>query len=325
MNYTVYVCIIIFLAIIWLINVGFGIKTIETIETIETYDAKLTNEEFNNCMTVCQKAGNCAGFAYDEKKQICYLAQHPLLGKPLENLYMDEYDESQQFCNKMGVNNDLRSLDLNDIRNNATFICLPRKTDAVQQTSFHIVTENGVKTADTLNKLYEIKDPLNTNLLTVDIKFPKDKNDQFVLPDELTENEEIKHMATKETIDRKLNNLDELEKYYIQYIDFNDGEYLNKDSSCQTNISKYNCLSECTKNSKCLGVEYNPSYIKYDPETRDYKTYSDVCCMKQTIVDFNKRNEMNPNVNDYSYGSFYKKIKVTKDDNPNIYICNAKN
>jgi ribosomal protein S18 len=82
------------------------------------------------------------------------------------------------------------------------------------------------------------------------------------------------------------------------------GEYLYP-SKCKTDIKLDKCLKDCTRNSKCVAVEYNPKF----------KDYKNVCCLKSTITEKIKRR---PNAEN---GTLYiKKISNFNDSNKNNII-----
>ena len=83
-----------------------------------------------------------------------------------------------------------------------------------------------------------------------------------------------------------------------------DGEYLYP-SNFKTDVKIDKCLKECTHNSKCVGVEYNPNL----------QNFKNVCCLKSTFGQKKKRRL------DAESGIFYiKKVSNFNDPNKNIII-----
>ena len=137
----------------------------------EKYDAKISNNNFNDCLTTCKNYANCSAIAYDALKRVCYLSK-----EPIDDLYINEYNKGEQkICNKMTPPYGLNPSTLSDIRQNATFICLDKKnqiSNNINPVEFYLITKKDIKFARNLTKLYEYPDELDITSTLDNYKYP---------------------------------------------------------------------------------------------------------------------------------------------------------
>lgn len=82
---------------------------------------------------------------------------------------------------------------------------------------------------------------------------------------------------------------------------YNNGKFMKK-HKCVNNINKKDCLAYCTKEDKCVGVEWNPYFIEYKND-KVHKFHRNVCCPMETN-EFKKRDLI------HDLGSYYIKKRT---------------
>jgi hypothetical protein len=259
-----YIIILLLLLIIFILTK----KIINKKTNIENYDARISDiGAIEKCGNNCSSIYGCGGFAYNKNLDKCYLSKFPITAPPIPSLYSNEYSQNNIYCNKMfpintdfAINNDMYV-------DNKIYDCYTEKADYIGKKYYDFG-----KPGRTIyfNDIYTIKsDPYKISNLV----WPTDKKD-------------IK-------FDSKFNVIYDANEIVYEGDQFNEysGEFLNP-SQCKTETPISDCLSNCTKNADCVGVEYN----------LNYNNYKNVCCPMSTI------GEKIPRGEDSENGIFYKKI-----------------
>lgn len=249
---------------------------------IEGYDARMTGVTKEVCGRVCTKTFQCDGFAYHEEpkdmsQSHCYLSQTPIIGEPSAGVYQDEYKPKKLRCNKLHSikSNDTGALTDADIVNNTIYLCSPDEFGPYL--SYKIV--NGVMEQVDRNSIDKIQ-PEDYQL--EDIVWPKYKKDYKpnLLPPEI---------ETKKYTVFEQDKYEHLGQYLYPY-------------KCVENVTQGECLRTCNENKDCVGVEWNPVYLK---KQKDGSTiiHKEVCCPKREISQvINRRKE-------FENGRYYVKKK----------------
>ena len=84
---------------------------------------------------------------------------------------------------------------------------------------------------------------------------------------------------------------------------------------CVSDISQNTCIKECANVKECVGTEWNPLYIKKNPNNTS-TIYKNICCPKIKVL------KTIPRRKDHQSGRFYTKNKLNKfnKNNSNIYV-----
>lgn len=248
----------------------------------ENYDGKIGKITTRyECGDICSRIYNCAGFAHDEKTGRCYVSKTPMLGRPINKLYDEDYKKEQYGCNKAYIIKN--EYDIDDTRKimNRIYTCYANN---IENNNLELYDNNMIRTD------FMPDDITNKNKLQIK---PYD----------------MKHInwPTKK-IEIDLNNQDGLvkakdeDKFYSYLI--HDDEYLGKymfPHMCVSNISLRDCLKSCSESKDCVGVEHNPSFIGEE-------TYKNVCCPKSKIAEIVTRSD------DHKSGKYYEKIEQRIDN-----------
>lgn len=267
---------------------------------IEGYDARFTNMDLVTCANFSKINSGSVGFAYDKVNGVCYPSQYIVGDYPTNSIFKNEYNDKNLSCNKFEpiLNADAKPL-FNERRLNAIFIC--KEGDDHAKYYYH----NNNKLTD-IGEGKMIDHIINTNEYSVNpYSWPIDNLDknqtdlllkllsqQNILPSNTTNAEEIKTFIPP-TLIHYTTPLSQSGKgiTYTMKDDFNNGSLLY---SCVKNIDKDACLTSCSGNNNCSGVEFNPMY----------KGDVNVCCQYHTIGNYIKRD------NDTINGKFYEKIII---------------
>ena len=90
---------------------------------IEHYDLEILNSSISECGTKCTEGRNCAGFSYKPRQQKCFLSKKPILGRPENSLYKDDYLSFDKRCNKINMFTDKKSIDKRSMTQNSIYTC----------------------------------------------------------------------------------------------------------------------------------------------------------------------------------------------------------
>ncbi len=239
----------------------------------EDYDARVSDvNNIGKCANMCSSVYGCAGFAQNNTNGKCYLSKFPITSPPIPALYSGEYKEDNIYCNKLFPINTDYSLNNDMYVDNRVYNCYTKKAEELGQRYYD---ENGGEKTIQLNDIYSIKtNPYDLQYL----EWPNTDNKKDI------------------KFDSNLNIVYDEKDIVYQGDSDNEykGDYLYFDK-CKTNIKLDKCLKECTNNSKCIGVEYNPQF----------KDYKNVCCLKSSIKEKVKRRNKADN------GTFYIKQIVS--------------
>ena len=86
-----YIVAIIIIIIVFLL---FDLKN----DKVEGYDAKYTKISIDDCASFCKTTSGCFGFGYNAKNRVCYPADNPILGRPVDTIFADDFKEEILFC-----------------------------------------------------------------------------------------------------------------------------------------------------------------------------------------------------------------------------------
>ena len=278
MNFQIFLII----TIILLIFAYFYYKT-------EHFDARVSDVSKEKCGDMCTKIYGCAGFSYDKDNQKCYLSTNPIISAPMDSMYRDEYNPDFTFCNKPHP--------IKDEVDENVYQALPKNTVYTCQdgdegiTSYKKIINEKIEDINTKDAVVEIE-PYKLKPLT----WPFEKKD-------LDPN-----YVTKDDYINKIIMYDYDPEHESQ------GSYLLP-HKCSSNIPLFSCLSKCTIENGCIGVEFNPSLLEKQTNGK-YIQRKNVCCLKSSEFNKIKRTKQHEN------GAFYKKNLVNDAYLSNIYIRN---
>src|SRR5271154_1979507 len=91
-----YIVAIIIIIIVFLL---FDLKN----DKVEGYDAKYTKISIDDCASFCKTTSGCFGFGYNAKNRVCYPADNPILGRPVDTIFADDFKEDDTICNKVNA------------------------------------------------------------------------------------------------------------------------------------------------------------------------------------------------------------------------------
>jgi hypothetical protein len=303
MNYSILIIIIICL---------FYIYNTMSKTTIEGYDEKITNATFENCARFCKSTAQCAGFDY--KNNQCYPSMTPILGKPGNSLFKDEYNQKFSRCNKAFTIQEPMKEEANTVkRPNGTFICHNLQNSEDKNIESLIKDNDGSKIYAFHNRDYiEVLDgetpPAYDDYDIIEHKW-KDRNG---FDKNSIDWNDIKHLyvvnkpsiINEETIKNDIKNNQPITGYKITN-EFNNGSYLHK-FQCVDDVEFKNCIGYCNNSDDCIGVEFNPHYEEIiEQDGKKYIKYrKNLCCPKRTIGDYQTRPAK------FKQGKFYYKQKI---------------
>jgi len=97
-------------------------------EQVEHYDARFTDQTVDDCANFCKTRAGCYGFAFDPKTKTCYPSNKPLIGQPVDSIYLDSYSDNNMVCNKLQtVLQPSKAVPFDERKSNATFTCAEKK------------------------------------------------------------------------------------------------------------------------------------------------------------------------------------------------------
>lgn len=247
----------------------------------EHFDARIKGITKEKCGEVCTAILKCQGFAYSNDNA-CYLSKSPILEKPVLSVFSDDYSPTFYRCNKTQPIMDETDLITPDLlRRNSLYMC----SDSEQgKYDINIISENlrqSIGDFDEIDKIDVPKYKIITNF-----RWPTDKRDSLLRDTTTGDNFKIFEKSNNEFL----------------------GQYLFP-HKCVSNISEISCLKMCEVDDKCIGVEWNPFYMKTKPNN-SFDLYKNVCCPKTEISDIIPRKE-------FENGNFYSK-KLVDELNKNL-------
>jgi hypothetical protein len=293
----------IFLIIIIIIMITFyGCYTINNNKEVEGFDARIPNISKEKCGDLCTSIIGCQGFAYDSNSPgICYLSKSAILGKSVNSVFSDEYSTSDYRCNKtQPILDETDIISPNLMRRNSLYMCSDSEQGRYTLQLIAPTKRQSVGDFDDIEKIdvpnYEINDKF---------EWPTDK------------------------VDTRLNNNINQTGYavYEKSRDEFLGQYLYP-QKCTADISELSCIRICESDDRCVGVEWNPSYLKYKADVNGlsnspnsngesggaYEAYKDICCPKTQI------SQIIPRRKEFINGNFYIKKRVDVFDKDRFYI-----
>jgi hypothetical protein len=255
--------------------------------TKEGFDARVSDITQEKCGDMCTKIYGCAGYSYDSDNQKCYLSTNPIIGAPMDSMYRDEYKPDFTFCNKP----------------------YPIK-DEIDENIYQALPKNTVYTCQEGDEgITNYKKIINESIEDIPAKEAVVDVERYKLKP-LTWPFEKKDLdpnyVTKDDYINKIIMFDYDPNHEYQ------GSYLLA-HKCVSNIPLYNCLTKCTIEDGCVGVEFNPSFLEKLPNGK-YMQRKNVCCLKSSEFNKIKRRKKHEN------GAYYKKNLETDAYLSKIYI-----
>lgn len=265
---------------------------------LENFDEKISKTTKTNCGIICTKVIGCSGFLAEDKNNLCYLSQSPIIGEPTDSPFKSEYIKTNERCNKIQSVTDIIIATPNDIKNNATYVCTPNEVDNTQTIKIYDNKEKIISSG--LDLPYINVDQYSFE--NIDWKSSISLNDHKYLVQNIKDNPNIIVMT--------------------EYNDEHLGQYMYN-HKCSSNVSQKDCLNHCLKSDSCVGTEWNHLYVKKirnnttdddgdgfvdndDNSSTNYELHRDVCCPKVQIKTIIPRRE------NFKYGHFYlKELKQT--------------
>jgi len=250
----------------------------------EQFDAKVLDSSKEQCGSICTKTYNCFAFAHDDATKSCYLSTNPIITRPLESVYGDEYKVDMPRCNKPhAIRNDFDlTFDKYSLEKNTIYGCLNKEEDN-EIKSVSIVD-------DTIKEIeYDKSEFKVAPYILNELNWPRFKKD--ILPSYFTDPNKDKILSY--TADDK-----------NEYL----GQYLFKEK-CLKDVQYSDCAKKCGIEKTCVGFEYNPAAVIKENNIE----YIDrgICCPKTKI------DKTIPRSNECKNGTFYIK-KFTDKSNFNI-------
>ena len=265
-------------------------------QSYEHYDTKISNISLSECGTRCTEGRNCSAFAYKPIDNICYLAQHGILGKPYDSLYVDEYSKLDKRCNKINKLTDSKRIDGNSLTENSIYLCSDGENNTVNEFQFANLGASAI-----INDT-DIPDAVKYEVY--DITYPTEKTDPNIIADIPYKNPNIKNIEDNNQITTDQN----ISNNKFGFIESNNeflGQYLLA-HQCVVNVPLYDCLKYCENNPECIGTEWNKTLFKDTDQSNNQKyMYEGVCCPKTIIK------KIIPRRSDVSNGRFYIKKNLS--------------
>lgn len=261
----------------------------------ENFDEKIIRATKNNCGIMCTKIFGCSGFATDNNNDICYLSKTPIIGKPTNKPFMNEYDKNTERCNKINTTIDTQTMSEFERKQNATYIC----------------TQNEIDNNQTI-KIYDNDEKIIHSL--EDLLYMTVNNYNFEAIDwgkEITLDNYTELITNPKTSNETL----VMTEYDDEYL----GQYMLP-HKCSANISQKDCINYCIDNNNCVGTEWNPFYLNKSivNNAEQHKLYRNICCPKIKI------NKVTPRREDFKFGHFYLKEKIKINNNDSNIIDDNK-
>lgn len=246
----------------------------------ELFDQKITNSTEENCGKMCTKVYGCGGFS--SYNDICYLSKNPILGRPERSVFTTEYKNNITRCNKISKVIDPITATNDELKKNATYVCMPDDTGKNEKLKMYINNEV------LLNNINDL-DKINIDTYTFD---HIDWGNTISLDNN-------KYLTANPTKD---NSVIIMKEYNPEFL----GQYMYK-HKCVKDISQRDCLNNCIKNDKCRGTEWNPVYFRKNNDNT-YDVFKGICCPKIQIK------KIIPRRDKFKYGNFYLKDRIIKDN-----------
>lgn len=266
--------------------------------TLEHYDDRYTDTDFTSCAKLCRGISECYGFGYDREKNICYPARSTIQNKPLAgSLFESRYSKNHTTCNKVEpVLEPTSKVSFEQRRKNSVYACTEREGLQPQWYFFNRDKFSNIGEGKNLDEIFDVDEykvkpyswPINQfNLDQIDL-LEDVLSDQQLTPKNITQVDRIKKVYGD--TDKIIPNNQGI--IYKNHKMMNSGEYMYP-HKCVSNIEKKSCLELCSKDNRCVGVEFNK---KFGPKYN-------VCCPYKTTGKYINR------PNNYLFGDYYEKIK----------------
>ena len=256
--------------------------------SIESFDEKITRSTSQKCGIMCTKIFDCVGFVSDG--DTCYLSKTPILGRPEQSVFGDDYKKNIPRCNKLAKIDDPIIATSNDYKKNATYVC----------------TKNDVDNTQTF-KLYDNDETLLSNLSELDNIILKKYTFEEIEWGKEIDLDYNKNLITNPTENNSILVMKQFDEEFL-------GQYLYP-HKCSSNISQADCLLNCIGDNQCVGTEWNPTYFKLNNKN-EYDVYKGICCPKIKI------SKVIPRRDSFKFGKFYLKQNELKDkiNDDSVYI-----
>ena len=259
----------------------------------EHFDNKINRLTDTQCGAACTLIDGCAGFAYDSNTNTCWISKTPILTRPIDGVYMADYNNLYKRCNKSRLLDDIVTANQDDYNQNATYNCTTNNTDKsiqVYDTTFHT----------TVNKLSDVTDGVRNGT----IKISEPIIQYFDWPFSIVESAPLELEDVKNFVNPTTKPIIVMRELNDEYL----GQYMYQ-HRCVANINKKDCLKDCINNQSCVGTEWNPYYINTTSnKNNDGTVYHNVCCPKIHITKTITRRP------EFENGKFYSKEQILDTD-----------
>ena len=297
----------------------------------EHYDASIENVSLEKCTLACKISRDCKGFGYDKKKNICYPSKNTIDGKILGQLYSNKYKKNNIRCNKFSgspMNKEIHNK--RDRRDNSLFICT--KDNFSDENMFYHYNDKLVRVVkpSSFDQIEDVDYYKMKNFTWPSNKFEKKITEEKIEDDikefsyENTEtNKEKEVEVKKEKVEESISEIEdvrEAEKELVKMHTIKKPNYYPRNIyeispliNTNNNLLKYGCVDDidlnmclkgCSKDDKCMGVEWNPLYLKLIKDDI-YKQYKNVCCLKNNMNNLGERD-----ISFKSGNSYVKRQKI---------------
>lgn len=259
---------------------------------VEGYDVKLENSSLKACGDKCTKTYGCFGFAFNDKNNICYLSQKELIDKPVNAKYSADYDNTFSTCNKgKALTNPDNYISELMYKDNSVYVCKENLSDTQfvdRYDRYQIVNDKldkigNMKITDVPDVEYEMHE-MDWNNPTIDENIVKKAKNMWA--------KSVDYVAGA---NKNVSAYSKMNSYYV-------GKDLYP-SKCVADIDLDKCLSVCSNNKDCTGVEFNPNFTDSTG-----KQFANVCCPKTIIFDRMPRQPR------FKNGTFYQKVSMKQSD-----------
>ena len=285
---------------------------------IEGYDEKIKETTFENCLRFCKTTAQCAGFDYDNEKNICYPSLESIRKPSKDKLYSNDFKNNFPRCNKlMVINTPLKENSRIIKRPNATYAC--RNLNNLNQKDIENLNEEEKEHINKDNIVYIFHNRDYYNILTGTI--PNYDNYEVISYEWKNKfdfdnfNEEPKHwnelLKIYKINDNEKPSIKEKNKTKINgyelHDDYNQGDFLY-DNQCFSNVELKKCINQCNNNKNCKGFEYNYSYVDKNNNIKN-----NLCCPIKVVGKYINRPHK------FDKGKFFEK-KILNINNENNII-----
>lgn len=258
---------------------------------LEGYDGKIEDEDRASCAERCKTTSDCAGFAYNQTNQTCYLSHTPIGDNAARynSPFGDEYDENYERCNKIysilqptGTNTHNRL----EKQFNAIYECGPNKDKWIHNNgTFTKMEGNSIPDEELAD--YEVTNNPAT--------WTPELSDKVAL-ERITERQ--LDMCPPQVPITVPSCPPQKDITFVESDQYIDKKYLYP-AKCLENMPREDCLAKCRGESFCKAVEWNPVVLdRFNNEV--YRIRRNICCPKYD-------DKLRPRPKKYEFGKSYLK------------------